>query len=100
MVFGLRSDFKGNLFPGSKKLLAIADELIEIKSICKCGNPATMNIRIKLEEDESKEKQILIGGNDIYKAVCYKHFLKNNKKITYKKKLTLMPKQTINIPKT
>ncbi|MEL6711611.1 MAG: thymidine kinase [Pseudomonadota bacterium] len=76
IVTGLRTDFKGNTFPGSKKLLAIADELIEIKSICPCGAQATMNIRtIK------NNQQILIGGNNMYKSACYKCFLQHQNKM-------------------
>ena len=75
LTYGLRTDFMGEPFEGSHYLLAWADELIEIKTICHCGSKATMNLRI----DETNQpvrtgKQIEIGGNDRYVAVCRKHF--------------------------
>ncbi len=75
LAYGLRADFSGEPFEGSKYLLALAEELIEIKTICHCGRKATMNMRI----DESRHKVtkgpcIEIGGNDRYVATCHKHF--------------------------
>lgn len=75
LAYGLRSDFQGEPFPGSKYLLALADNLVEIKTICHCGRKATMNMRI----DENNQKvtkgaQVEIGGNDRYIATCRKHF--------------------------
>lgn len=75
MCFGLRTDFKGTLFPGSGLLLGVADHIEEIKNICHCGKKATMNMRV----DEHGKKvtegpQVEIGGNDRYVAVCRKHF--------------------------
>ncbi len=75
VCFGLRSDFQGEPFEGSTYLLTLADKIREIKSICKCGKKAIMNIRI----DENKERvysgdKIKIGGNDLYTAVCANHF--------------------------
>lgn len=75
LTYGLRTDFKANLFPGSQALLALADELIELKTICHCGRKATMNMRI----DETglpilEGEQVCIGGNERYVAVCRKHF--------------------------
>lgn len=69
LCYGLRSDFTGQLFPGSQELLAIADELEEIKSICHCGRKATMNARITNETT-----QVAIGGNESYVSMCRKHF--------------------------
>ena len=76
LCFGLRTDFKGNLFPGSAVLLGWADDLIELKTICHCGRKATMNLRIDAHGNALREgAQIEIGGNERYVAVCRKHFL-------------------------
>lgn len=77
LTYGLRTDFQGNLFPGSEKLLAWADELKEVKTMCHCGRKAIMNLRV----DASGKKvadgpQVLIGGNTLYIAVCRHHFEK------------------------
>ncbi|MGE0197227.1 MAG: thymidine kinase [Simkaniaceae bacterium] len=75
LCYGLRSDFLGEPFPGSSYLLAWADELTEIKTICHCGSKATMNMRIDSEGRPVKMgKQVQIGGNDKYLSVCMKHF--------------------------
>lgn len=75
LCYGLRTDFKGNLFPGSAALLAIADDLIELKTICHCGRKATMNLRIDHDGHAMKEgAQVEIGGNDRYVATCRRHF--------------------------
>ena len=75
MCYGLRVDFKGELFPGSAALLAIADEMREVRTICHCGKKATMVVRRdgngKLVEDGA---QIQIGGNETYQSLCRKHF--------------------------
>ena len=75
LAYGLRTDFKGELFEGSLHLLAWSDELIEIKTVCHCGKKAIMVLRI----DENgvplnSGEQIQIGGNDNYVSVCRKHF--------------------------
>jgi thymidine kinase len=71
----LRTDFKGALFPGSARLLALADALIEIKSVCRCGRKATMNLRVDAEGRAVAEgAQTEIGGNDRYVALCRRHF--------------------------
>jgi thymidine kinase len=75
LAYGLRTDFKGELFEGSLHLLAWADELLEIKTVCHCGKKANMVLR--LDENGSALKsgeQIQIGGNDSYVSVCRKHF--------------------------
>ncbi len=75
LTYGLRTDFKGELFEGSQYLLAWADELVEIKTICHCGRKATMILR--LNEDGvvvSEGTQVLIGGNNLYVSTCRKHF--------------------------
>ncbi len=76
LCYGLRTDFQATLFEGSKWLLAIADELHELKTICKCGSKATMNLRIDAEgRAVSEGASIEIGGNDRYIALCRKHFM-------------------------
>jgi thymidine kinase len=75
LTYGIRTDFRGEPFEGSKYLLAWAEELIEIKTICHCGKKATMNIRL----DENGQvtttgEQIQIGGNDTYVTTCHHHF--------------------------
>ena len=78
MCYGIRTDFQGELFHGSSELLAIADNLNELKTICsECDKKATMVVRL----DENGKvilagEKILVGGNDIYKTVCRKHFRK------------------------
>jgi thymidine kinase len=75
LTYGIRTDFQGMLFPGSEALLAIADEIIEIKTICRCGKKAAMNMRIN--EDGSAViagNQIAIGGNELYVSMCRKCF--------------------------
>lgn len=75
LCYGLRTDFKGNLFEGSQWLLAWADNLIEIKTICHCGRKATMVLRLDGGGKPLKEgAQIEIGGNDRYLTVCRRHF--------------------------
>lgn len=76
IAYGLRTDFKGDLFEGSKYLLARADEIDEIKTICACcGKKATMNARYINGAISTTGPQIMIGGNDKYKVLCRKHFL-------------------------
>ena len=75
LCYGLRTDFQGKLFTGSQQLLAWADELIEIKTICHCGRKANMVLRIDGTGQVVKEgAQIKIGGNDSYVSVCRRHF--------------------------
>ena len=75
LAYGLRTDFRGEPFPGSHYLLAWADELIEIKTICHCGSKATMVLRIDDEGRAIRDgEQIVIGGNDRYVSCCHKHF--------------------------
>jgi len=79
MCYGIRTDFKGRLFPGSRALLALADNIIEIKTVCRyCDKKATMVRRIDAFGNVVKTgNQILIGGNDLYESVCRKHFFNN-----------------------
>ena len=77
LAYGLRSDFRGELFEGSIHLLAWADELVEIKTICHCGKKAGMVLRLDENgKPMSSGDQVKIGGNDIYVSVCRKHFKK------------------------
>ena len=78
MCYGIRTDFRGELFEGSSELLALADNLIELKTICaECGRKATMVVRRNQNKDVLTEGvKIQIGGNDIYTPVCRKHFRK------------------------
>lgn len=75
LAYGLRTDFQGQLFEGSKRLLAIADKLVELKAVCACGRKATMNLRVDASGRAMREgAQTEIGGNDRYVAVCRRHF--------------------------
>ena len=75
ICYGLRTDFLGNLFPGSPWLLAIADTLTELKAVCACGRKATMNLRIDGQgKPVASGQQTEIGGNDRYVALCRRHF--------------------------
>ncbi|MEZ5681777.1 MAG: thymidine kinase [Erythrobacter sp.] len=76
VCYGLRTDFQGELFPGSAALLGIADKLVELKGVCHCGRKATMNLRVDGEGKAVKAgEQTEIGGNDRYVALCRKHFV-------------------------
>ncbi len=75
LCFGIRTDFQGEMFPGSSRLLAIADKLQELKTVCTCGKKATMIVRL----DESGTvvaagEQVQIGGNDRYVSKCRRHY--------------------------
>ena len=71
LTYGIRSDFKGEVFEGSKFLLAWSDVMKEIKTICHCGKKATMNARVSTEGDmETAGAQIEIGGNERYISLC------------------------------
>ena len=76
MCYGIRTDFQGELFHGSSELLAIADNLNELKTICsECDKKATMVVRLDENGHVLLEgEKILVGGNEIYKTVCRKHF--------------------------
>lgn len=75
LCYGLRTDFQGNLFEGSAALLAWADTLTEIKTICHCGRKATMVLRVDADGRVVREgAQIEIGGNARYISVCRRHF--------------------------
>ena len=76
MCYGIRTDFRGELFEGSASLLALADNLIELKTVCsECPRKATMVVRLNEDGKVVTEgSQVQLGGNDIYKVVCRKHF--------------------------
>lgn len=75
ICYGLRTDFQGNLFEGSAALLALADNVREIKTLCWCGRKATMNLRTNAAGMPVKEgEQIEIGGNDRYISLCRQHW--------------------------
>lgn len=74
MAYGLRSDFQGNLFPGSEALLALSDSIEELKTICWCGKKAIMNTRICNGKAIYQGEQVQIGGNETYISLCRKHW--------------------------
>lgn len=75
LCYGLRTNFQGEPFEGSLYLLAWAEELIEIKTICHCGSKATMNLRVDEKGKAVKEgDEVDIGGNEKYAAMCRKHY--------------------------
>jgi thymidine kinase len=75
LAYGLRTDFQGNLFEGSQQLMAWADTLNEVKTICHCGRKATMVLRMDSSGKPVRDgEQIQIGGNERYVSVCRKHF--------------------------
>ena len=75
MCFGLRTDFQTKLFPGSRRLMEIADTFSEIKTMCECGSKATVNARIDSTGHIVTEgAQVLLGGNDSYIAMCHRSY--------------------------
>lgn len=75
LCYGIRTDFQGELFPGSKRLLAIADKLKELKTVCSCGKKATMTIRLDdAGNPVAAGSQVQIGGNDRYESKCRRHY--------------------------
>lgn len=71
LCYGLRSDFRGDAFPGAAALLTLADDLEEMKTICACARKASMNLRVDAMGRRVKEgEQVMIGGNESYRAVC------------------------------
>jgi thymidine kinase len=75
MCYGLRVDFQGNLFPGSSALLALADEMREVRTICHCGKKATMVVRMGPDGQVVTDgAQVEIGGNDRYESLCRRHW--------------------------
>ena len=75
MAYGLRVDFQGNLFPGSAALLAWADEMREVRTICHCGKKATMVVRKGVDGRPMQDgDQVVIGGNETYQSLCRRHW--------------------------
>ncbi|PVH30370.1 thymidine kinase [Pararhodobacter oceanensis] len=75
MCYGLRVDFRGELFPGSAALLALADEMREVRTICHCGKKATMVVRMGADGHALREgAQVQIGGNETYVSLCRRHW--------------------------
>ena len=75
MCYGLRVDFRGQLFPGSATLLALADELREVRTICHCGRKATMVVRNDAEGRALRDgAQVQVGGNETYVSLCRRHW--------------------------
>ena len=84
ICFGLRTDFRTRLFPGSMRLMEVADTIQEIKTICDCGAKATVNARILDGYIVTEGAQVVLGGNDSYIAMChrcYKTGIREHKKI-------------------
>ena len=77
MCFGLRTDFQTKLFPGSLRLMEVADTIQEIKTICDCGAKATVNARIDADGYIiTKGEQVVLGGNDAYIAMCHRCYIR------------------------
>ena len=76
MCFGLRTDFQTKLFPGSRRLMEVADTIQEIKTICDCGAKATVNARINDGYIVTEGAQVVLGGNDCYIAMCHKCYIR------------------------
>lgn len=86
MCYGLRADFKGDLFPGSERLLVMADKIEEVKTICWCGRKATFNARFDEDGNVVKEgAQVVLGANDRYTSLCRKHWREGNLGPNWKK---------------
>ena len=76
MCFGLRTDFLTRLFPGSRRLMELADCIEEIKTMCDCGSKATVNARISDGYIVTEGAQVVLGGNDSYIAMCHKCYIR------------------------
>ncbi len=84
MCFGLRTDFQTRLFPGSRRLMEVADTIQEIKTICDCGAKATVNARVNNGYIVTEGAQVVLGGNDSYIAMCHRCYvngIREHKKI-------------------
>nr|WP_294680913.1 thymidine kinase [uncultured Anaerotignum sp.] len=81
LCFGLRTDFRTKLFPGSARLFELADSVTELKTVCTCGGKAMVNARVDAEGSVVTEgEQFLLGGNESYRPMCYKCWKKAQKK--------------------
>ena len=74
VCYGLRTDFQNQLFPGSERLIAVADTIREIKTVCWCGKKATCNARFNKDGIVRDGEQVVLGANDSYVALCRRHF--------------------------
>ena len=74
ICYGLRTDFRSELFPGAKRLMELADDIEQIKTICWCGKRAHFNARILNAEMVTEGEQVQLGGNESYTALCRKHY--------------------------
>ena len=84
LCFGLRTDFQTKLFPGSRRLMELADAIEEIKTMCDCGAKATVNARINDGYIVTEGAQVVLGGNDSYIAMCHRCYvqgIREHKKI-------------------
>ncbi|MBR6908014.1 thymidine kinase [bacterium] len=93
MCYGLKTDFQGNAFPGSARLLELADEIVESSTVCWCGRKARFNARVCDGHIVREGEQVQLGGNESYTSLCRKHFKEgiickpvNNRKIKLNKK--------------
>ena len=74
ICYGLRTDFRSALFPGSERLMELADDIEQIKTICWCGKRAHFNARILNGQKVTEGEQVQLGGNESYTALCRKHY--------------------------
>lgn len=79
LCYGLLTNFKTELFEGSKRLIELADSISEIKSVCKCGKKATVNARVINGKVVRDGPEVLIGADEIYEGMCYSCYIKNSK---------------------
>ena len=90
LTYGLRSDYKSEPFEGSVYLLALADELVELKTVCHCGRKAIMNMRVDAKGEMVKSgEQIVIGGNETYVSTCRAHYAKGKSGIFKTKEVSV-----------
>jgi thymidine kinase len=82
MCYGLRTDFQGNLFSGSQALLALADELREVRTICRCGRKATMVVRIGADGKVARDGDQVAIGKDAYVSLCRRHWEEEMGRVT------------------
>lgn len=78
MCYGLRTDFQGKLFSGSRALLAIADDLREVRTICRCGRKATMVVRLGADGKVARQGEQVAIGKDVYVSLCRRHWEEGN----------------------
>lgn len=78
ICYGLKTDFTGQLFEGSKRLMELADVIEEIPTICWCGKKAKFNARVKNGKIVRTGEQVMMGGNESYVSLCRKHFMQGN----------------------